>query len=79
MSVAGTAEEHLLWREPALYEGYKRFDEVAQILKAKYRERLRDLVPTSKSELYLYGDDLFASSFVEEVRTKLSTAIIDNV
>ena len=45
-----------IWREPALYEGYERFREIVVILKQKYGARLVDVVPTSASELYLYGD-----------------------
>lgn len=34
----------------------RRFGEVAEILKAKYGDRVKDLVPTKKSESPLYGD-----------------------
>jgi len=64
--------ERIIWREPAIYEGYERFEEVAQILKQKYRERLRDLVPTPHSEMYLYGDHVISLGMVEEARKKLS-------
>src|SRR5262249_17517351 len=38
--------DQIIWREPAIFEGYERFREVAAILKRKYRDRLQDLVPT---------------------------------
>lgn len=40
----------------ATYFHWRRFGEVAEILKAKYGERIKDLVPTKKSESSLYGD-----------------------
>jgi hypothetical protein len=49
--------DRIIFNEPALYEGGGRFEEVAKILKAKYGSRLKDLVPTEESEMYLYGDN----------------------
>jgi len=63
----------IIWREPAYYEGYERFAEVANILKQKYGDRLQDLVPTRKSYIYLYGDRLSASDQVDKVRKALSS------
>jgi len=57
-----------IFSEPARYEAYERFSEVAEILKAKYGYRLVDLVPTPRSEGWLYGDKLSAPSHVESVR-----------
>jgi hypothetical protein len=34
------------------HEGYRRFEEIAQILKAKYGDRIKDPVPTVRSKLY---------------------------
>ncbi len=48
--------DQVLWREPAVYEGYWRFIQVAQILSLKYGARLKDLVPTEESTAYLHGD-----------------------
>ena len=62
-----------IWREPALYEGYDRFREIAVILKRKYGVRLRDVVPTPGSELYLYGDKLSAPDHVRATRQSLKT------
>ena len=60
-----------LWRELALYEGYKRFIEVLSILKSRYGLRLVDVVPTERSKLYLYGDRLSAPEKVDEAREEL--------
>lgn len=62
----------IIWREPARYECYKRFAEVANILRRKYGDRLHDLAPTDRSLLYLYGDCSFASGEVAEVRRALA-------
>jgi hypothetical protein len=61
-----------IWREIACYEGYERFGEVAQILIQKYGKRLVDLIPTPKSEYYLYGDKIRSVGFIEEIRRSLA-------
>ncbi len=61
----------VVFSEPARYEAYERFGEVAEILKTKYGHRLNDLIPTRRSESWLYGDKLTASSYVESVRDSL--------
>ena len=43
--------ETIIWREPARWEGYERFEEILVILKKKYGKHLRDLVPTNASAL----------------------------
>lgn len=63
--------EEVLFAEPAAYEGYERFGEVATILKEKYGNRLKDLIPTEESHLYLYGDRLSAPQKVEQIRKEL--------
>jgi len=65
----GTQE---VWRELSWYENFKRFGEVAKILGRKYGQ-LRDLVPTKRSELDLYGDDLMSPQYVARVREALAT------
>lgn len=50
----------LVWKEPAFYEGRPRFNQVKEILKARYGSRFKSLKPTERSKLYLYGDDLGA-------------------
>ncbi|MEJ7745382.1 MAG: hypothetical protein WKF61_01230 [Luteimonas sp.] len=61
----------VIWREPAQYEGYERFIEVANLLKQKYGDRLQDLVPSRNSELYLYGDALGSPSRISKFREEL--------
>jgi len=63
--------EVIIFSEPARWEEYERFAEVTEILKARYGNRLKDLVPTPRSEDWLWGDKLSASEFVESVRQKL--------
>jgi hypothetical protein len=50
--------EREIWREPARWEGYERFDAVKAILKERYGSRFRSLTPTERSTLYLYGDGM---------------------
>jgi hypothetical protein len=50
--------EIVIWIEPAFYEGWPRFNQIKEILKARYGNRFKSLKPTERSELYLYGDDL---------------------
>jgi len=63
--------ETIIFREPAFYEGYERFIEVAKILRARYGSALCDLVPTDRSETYLYGDRLSSPQTVAEARRKI--------
>jgi hypothetical protein len=48
--------DRVIWREPAIYEGAWRFDEVKAILKERYGRRFASLTPTGASEYYLLGD-----------------------
>lgn len=57
--------ERVVWRELAYWEGWERFNEVKDILKRRYGDRFGSLEPSDVSELYLYGDDLLASSKIE--------------
>lgn len=50
--------EAVIWKEPAFYEGWPRFNQVKEIIKARYGSRFKSLKPTERSELYLFGDDL---------------------
>jgi hypothetical protein len=61
----------VIFSEPARWEEYERFAEVAEILTAKYGNRIRDLVPTPRSEYWLYGDKLTARDYVNSVRHDL--------
>ncbi|MDO9410065.1 hypothetical protein [Patulibacter sp.] len=63
--------ERELFRELAYWEGIDRFLEVAAILRGAYGPRLRAIVPTRGSEMYLYGDVLGAPSSVERLNEEL--------
>lgn len=61
----------IIFREPVIFEGYKRFIEVAKILRARYGAALHDLVPTDGSLIYLYGDVLRSPGIVEKARKRI--------
>src|SRR5215469_11515424 len=61
-------EDAVIFSEPARWQAYERFAEVTEILKARYGHRLKDLVPTPRSEDWLYGDKLSAANYVGNVR-----------
>ena len=63
--------DRVLFREPLLYENYQHFAEVAEILKQKYGDRIKDFTPTERSETYLYGDDYSGPRVVQESRARL--------
>jgi hypothetical protein len=58
----------VIWREPAFYEGYSRFEEVEIILKRKYDNRIKDLLPAERSQNYLLGDYLSAQDIIQSIR-----------
>jgi hypothetical protein len=66
----------VIFSEPARYQEYPRFGEIAEILKAKYGERIKDVEPTKRSAEYLYGDPREGESFVEWVRVQTFGATI---
>ena len=63
--------ESILFREPAVYEGYDRFIEVAKILSDRYGSALVDLVPTERSGTYLYGDRLSSPQTINDARKQI--------
>jgi hypothetical protein len=63
--------DNVIFAEPAFYEGYERFIEVAKILRQRYGAALRDLIPTKASELYLYGDYFGSLAIVAEARERI--------
>jgi hypothetical protein len=65
-----SSRQNVIFSEPAFYEGYERFIEVAQILRNRYGAASRDLVPTKASELYLYGDYSGSRAIVVAAREK---------
>ena len=65
--------DRVIWRELAFWEGYERFGEVLEILRARYGERLADLRPTEASWYPLYGDVLSSPGHVDRLRDSLRT------
>jgi hypothetical protein len=63
--------EQVLWTEPACWEGVDRYAEVVDILKEKYGDRLYDVEPSTRSELYLFGDQYSARDQVDRIRAEL--------
>ncbi len=63
--------ETVIWSEPAVYEGFDRFEQIALLLKEKYGTRLKDLAPTDRSKLFLYGDYEPSLAFIIKVRKEL--------
>jgi hypothetical protein len=63
--------DDVIFAEPALWEGYERFIEVAEILHRRYGAALRDVIPTKGSELYLYGDALDSDRVVAAARERI--------
>ncbi|MGA7826399.1 MAG: hypothetical protein WCA04_01980 [Geobacteraceae bacterium] len=63
--------ETVIWSEPVVYEGFDRFEQIALILKEKYGCRLKDLVPTDRSKLFLYGDYEPSLAFLIKLRKEL--------
>jgi hypothetical protein len=61
----------IIFSEPARWEEYERFDQIAEILKQKYGKRISDLMPTGRSEMWLYGDRWTAPDYVSAVRDRL--------
>ncbi len=61
-----------VWRELAFWEGVERYQKILELLKAKYGDRLYDLIPTESSLLYLYGDSLSAPENVQQLRSGLA-------
>jgi hypothetical protein len=65
----------VVWRELAYWEGYERFIEIVRLLRRRYGRLLREVRPTSRSELYLYGDSLTAPSRVQKINDELTSAV----
>ena len=67
----------IIFREPAFYEGYERFIEVAEILRTRYGSALRDLIPTEDSNTYLYGDSHSSSNTVDEAVKRIFSNVAE--
>lgn len=67
----------MIFSEPAFWEGYERFIQVAEILRARYGSALRDLIPTEASSTYLYGDRLSSPNTVSEARKRIFSNVTE--
>jgi len=65
-------KDTVLWREFAFYEAYPRFEQVVEILKGRYGERLVDVIPTRAARYYLYGDKLSAPNIIRAERSVIA-------
>jgi len=63
-----------IWREPAFYESVGRFEQVFEILRARYGPRFAELRPTEESQTWLYGDALSSPSIVTKLNASLRSA-----
>ena len=52
------AGEPEVWRELAFFNNLRRFEEIKELLKAKYSPRFKSLTPTDASLEWLSGDNL---------------------
>jgi hypothetical protein len=61
-----------IYSEPAAHQAYHRFEFLARLLRQKYGDRVRDLVPVStpEADFYLYGDYLGSLARVEAARKR---------
>lgn len=65
-------EGQVIWREPAYYECVERFNGVVKVLRQKYGDRLKALIPTTASKTYLYGDIISPSGKRLDISTSYS-------
>lgn len=61
----------IIWREPAYYESYRRFEQVFAILLERYGTRFRELRPTHSASWWLYGDRLGSVQVVDSLNGSL--------
>lgn len=61
-----------LYRQPAYYEDYESFVRAAEAMHARYGRRIKDLIPTSRSETWLLGDAVRAIFAVNRSRSWLA-------
>lgn len=55
-----------VWREVEAWDNWEHFIEVRKILRARYGARFKSLTPSTRAELWLFGDDLPARGRVAE-------------
>jgi hypothetical protein len=61
----------IIFAEPALYEGYKCFIEVAEIVRSRHGAAVLDLIPTRQTEIYLYGHQSSSPQMVDAARKRI--------
>ena len=64
--------DRLVWREWTGWEVYDRFEEICVVLKHKFGSRLRDIIPTPRSEYALFGDSSAAAFHISAARESLA-------
>jgi hypothetical protein len=52
----------VIWKEFSYYGCSNRFEPIAMLLQQKYGRRVKDLIPTRRSENNLYGDQKYANT-----------------
>lgn len=62
----------VVWRETAFYESYRRFEEVFAVLRDRCAGRFAGLVPSKRSELWLYGDRLSSPAVVRSLNESVA-------
>ncbi len=64
--------DRVLFTKPANWQAiHDEYESICKILKDKYGKRLRDVVPTPESEMWLYGDSLSGPIWRDWVRERL--------
>ncbi len=64
--------DRVLFSKPANWQAiHDEYESICKILKEKYGERLRDVVPTPESEMWLYGDSLSGPIWRDWVRERV--------
>ncbi len=61
----------ILFKEPAFFECYERFIEIAKIMKEKYGDKFWGMTPSERSWLDLYGDRIAAPSMLKNFHIEL--------
>ncbi len=64
--------DRVRFTKPANWQAiHDEYESICKILKEKYGERLRDVVPTPESEMWLYGDSLSGPIWRDWVREQI--------
>lgn len=62
---------HVIWEQPALWEGSLEFARIAKIIAQRYGDKITDLRPTEAANFYLLGDDFSAQRTIYAARRAL--------